>query len=88
MGCFLLIGSSITARAFHKKRGRRFEPWLLGVTIILGLRFVLMQAAELYDCDCDLLFRVYKAARFCTVGLHFLHVVIGLIGLVIVFCFR
>ena len=88
LGCFLLIGSSITARAFHSNAGRRWEMWTLVATLVLGGGFVVMQAFEFYDCDCDLLYTVYKAARFCTVGLHFLHVVVGLVGLIVILGFR
>lgn len=47
----------------------------------MGLGFIGVQLAEFYTCGCDVLFCVYQAACFCTVGLHFLHVLGGLIGL-------
>jgi len=70
------------------KGGSGYDYLALCATLFLGRGFIVMQAFEFYDCDCDILFTVYNAARFCTVGLHFLHVVIGLVGLLVIFSFR
>lgn len=50
---------------------------------MLGIRFILLQLFEFYDCDCDVLRRVYYACSFCTVGLHFTHVFMGVAGLIV-----
>ena len=87
LGCFLLIGSSLTVTAYHHRVGLESASLFLLFTLVLGVGFVVLQVFEMYDCECDWVYSVYYAACFRTVGLHFLHVVIGLIGLVIVFIF-
>lgn len=59
---------------------------MLLCTIILGWGFLGIQLFEFYTCDCDLLFCVYQAVCFCTVGLHFMHVLGGIIALTILLC--
>lgn len=81
LGCFILIGSSILITAYHHRLGYNYSFILLLSTILLGACFILLQLYEFYDCDCGLLYRVYYAAAFCTVGLHFSHVLLGLIVL-------
>lgn len=48
-------------------------------TLVLGGGFVLLQMYEFFDCECDLLRSSYYATAFCTVGLHFTHVILGLV---------
>lgn len=87
LGCFLLIGSSLTVTAYHHRVGLGGSSLFLLATLVLGFSFVVLQVFEMYDCECDWVYSVYYAACFSTVGLHFLHVVVGLIGLVVVFVF-
>lgn len=82
-GCFLLIGSSVTVTAFHHKINRVWGTFHLLSTILLGIGFVCLQVVEFRECYVDLVRTVYHAACFCTVGLHFSHVVIGLAFLVV-----
>nr|YP_009139755.1 cytochrome c oxidase subunit III [Ogmocotyle sikae]AKG49752.1 cytochrome c oxidase subunit 3 [Ogmocotyle sikae] len=81
LGCFLLIGSSITVTAYHHSMGLSGAYMHLIFTLILGGGFVVLQLYELYECRCCLISSVYFAACFCTVGLHFLHVLLGMGGL-------
>nr|UDU84941.1 cytochrome c oxidase subunit 3 [Orientocreadium sp. HS] len=83
LGCFLLIGSSISATAYHHAGGLNNSVWLLVVTLILGSGFLLLQLWEFYDCECDIIHSVYHAGSFCTVGLHFSHVLAGVVALVV-----
>ena len=85
LGCFLLIGSSITVSAFHSWVCLRGGYFFLLLTLLLGLGFVVLQMFEFYECECDWFYSVYYAASFSTVGLHFLHVVAGLVGLRLIF---
>nr|YP_009166777.1 cytochrome c oxidase subunit III [Explanatum explanatum]ALC75064.1 cytochrome c oxidase subunit 3 [Explanatum explanatum] len=87
LGCFLLIGSSLTVTAYHHSVGLGSSSFFLLLTLVLGFGFVVLQIFEMYDCECDWVYSVYYAACFSTVGLHFLHVVLGLLGLVIIFAF-
>nr|UAM92203.1 cytochrome c oxidase subunit III [Fischoederius sp. 1 RG-2021] len=85
LGCFLLIGSSLTVTAYHHSVGTKYGSLFLLATLLLGLSFVILQIYEMYDCECDWIYSVYYAACFSTVGLHFLHVLIGLVGLSVIF---
>lgn len=78
LGCFLLIGSSITVTAYHHSMGLKEGYIHLLFTLILGGSFVFLQLFELYECECSLVSSVYYAACFSTVGLHFLHVLLGM----------
>lgn len=85
LGCFLLLGSSLTASACH-----RFFKWdtgcyfLLFLTMVLGLGFVVVQMWEMDEIIVNIYDNRFYARCFCTVGLHFRHVVLGLIGLGVV----
>nr|YP_009681601.1 cytochrome c oxidase subunit III [Tracheophilus cymbius]QDP13008.1 cytochrome c oxidase subunit 3 [Tracheophilus cymbius] len=81
LGCFILIGSSITASAYHHYLGSWQSRVFLLLTIFLGCCFILLQVFEFYDCECDLTYCVYQACCLCTVGLHFSHVVGGVVAL-------
>nr|YP_003934523.1 cytochrome c oxidase subunit III [Benedenia hoshinai]ABK58252.1 cytochrome c oxidase subunit 3 [Benedenia hoshinai] len=79
-GCFLLLSSSVTVTAYHHNLGVNSNiNFNLLLTIILGIGFVLLQGFEFNECDLTILNSSYHASCFCTVGLHFTHVVIGLI---------
>nr|YP_010461147.1 cytochrome c oxidase subunit III [Carassotrema koreanum]UUF91996.1 cytochrome c oxidase subunit III [Carassotrema koreanum] len=79
LGSCILLGSSVTATAYHHSRGLQGSSLYVWLTVVLGLSFVLLQLSELYDCECDILGGVYHAVSFSTVGLHFLHVFIGVV---------
>lgn len=81
LGCFVLTGSSITVTTYHHFIGSAYRSPFLLLTIILGRRFIGLQIFEFYECGCDITFCVYDAVCFCTVGLHFLHVLGGLVAL-------
>nr|YP_011003935.1 cytochrome c oxidase subunit 3 [Dactylogyrus simplex]WPS93113.1 cytochrome c oxidase subunit 3 [Dactylogyrus simplex] len=84
-GCFLLIGSSVTATGFHHSAGTRSGDVHLLATLILGAGFVWLQLIEFGECPVSIVSSVYHASCFCTVGLHFSHVLIGLIFLAVLF---
>nr|AFD18216.1 cytochrome c oxidase subunit III [Neobenedenia melleni] len=82
-GCFLLLSSSINVTAYHHEIGINNGLSInLLLSIILGFGFVLLQVFEFMECDLTILNSSYHASCFCTVGLHFTHVVIGLILLI------
>nr|YP_009650985.1 cytochrome c oxidase subunit III [Uvitellina sp. SSS-2019]QCY72811.1 cytochrome c oxidase subunit 3 [Uvitellina sp. SSS-2019] len=85
LGCFILGGSSVTATAYHHNLGSFSSRYFLLFTIFLGCCFIGLQLVEFYDCGCDLSFCVYQASCFCTVGLHFLHVLGGVLALFVLF---
>lgn len=78
LGSFLLIGSRITVTCFHHCVGLRHGWGFLWLTMALGFMFVVLQLFEFYDCGCDVLGDSFYCSCFCTVGLHFIHVVVGL----------
>lgn len=51
--------------------------------IILGFCFILMQIFEFFDCGADVIDCFYYSCCFCTVGLHFSHVLVGLVALIV-----
>lgn len=81
LGCFLLLGSSITVTAFHHLLGYESAWILLLLTIVLGFGFVILQMFEMKEIFINIFDRRFHARRFCTVGLHFSHVVLGVVGL-------
>nr|UFQ88851.1 cytochrome c oxidase subunit III [Rhinebothroides sp. MZUSP 8020]UFQ88863.1 cytochrome c oxidase subunit III [Rhinebothroides sp. MZUSP 8021]UFQ88923.1 cytochrome c oxidase subunit III [Rhinebothroides sp. MZUSP 8026] len=81
LGCFLLLGSSITVTGFHHLLSWEWSWVLLVLTILLGIAFVFMQLAEMNDISMNIFDTSFHASSFCTVGLHFSHVLLGIIGL-------
>ncbi len=71
----------MTATASHHCLGLEASKIFMSVTLFLGFCFVLLQLYEFHDCGCDFLSRSYYDAAFSVVGLHFSHVVLGLLGL-------
>jgi len=84
VGSVLLLGSSITVTGFHHLYEYRYSSVLLALTIILGLGFVVLQMVEMDEVYINLFNSAFHATRFCTVGLHFSHVLIGALGLFLV----
>lgn len=84
LGCFLLLGSSITVTGFHHVLYWEYSYILLALTIILGASFIILQMYEMKEVAIKLVDRRFHASSFCTVGLHFSHVLIGVIGLCVI----
>nr|BBB87233.1 cytochrome c oxidase subunit 3 [Moniezia sp. MN-2015] len=84
LGCFILLGSSITITAFHHLLGWNWSWVLLVLTIMLGGSFVVLQLAEMNEVFVNILDTSFHASSFCTVGLHFSHVVLGVVGFLFV----
>nr|APY18541.1 cytochrome c oxidase subunit 3 [Schyzocotyle acheilognathi] len=82
LGCFLLLGSSITVTGFHHVLFWRYSYILLALTIFLGFCFVGLQLYEMNEVFVNLVDTSFHASSFCTVGLHFSHVLVGVVGLV------
>nr|WRY68995.1 cytochrome c oxidase subunit 3 [Cichlidogyrus tilapiae] len=81
-GCFLLIGSSLTVTSFHHMMNLKEGVFHLIATILLGFGFIGLQMIEFSECPVFLVSSVYHACCFSAVGLHFSHVLIGVIGLI------
>nr|UFQ88299.1 cytochrome c oxidase subunit III [Rhinebothrium flexile]UFQ88323.1 cytochrome c oxidase subunit III [Rhinebothrium flexile] len=81
LGCFILLGSSITVTGFHHLMGWEWSWVLLVLTILLGVSFVGLQLAEMNDISMNIFDSSFHASSFCTIGLHFSHVILGAIGL-------
>lgn len=84
LGCFLLLGSRITVTAFHHILNYKLAWVLLLLTAVLGVCFVALQMVELNEVLISITDRRFHASRFCTIGLHFRHVLLGVVGLVTV----
>nr|UFQ88875.1 cytochrome c oxidase subunit III [Rhinebothrium sp. MZUSP 8022]UFQ88887.1 cytochrome c oxidase subunit III [Rhinebothrium sp. MZUSP 8023] len=81
LGCFLLLGSSITITGFHHLLTWEWSWVLLLLTILLGVAFIFMQMVEMNEICINIFDSSFHASSFCTVGLHFSHVLLGVIGL-------
>nr|UTE83531.1 cytochrome c oxidase subunit 3 [Raillietina sp. HL-2022] len=81
LGCFLLLGSSITITGFHHLLEWSYSWILLVFTLILGAGFVGLQIYEIWECDVSILSSSYCASSFCTVGAHSIHVLLGVIAM-------
>ena len=80
LGCFILLGSSVTITAFHHLLCWKGSWILLTLTIALGFCFVVLQLIEVDEVLVNILDASFYASRLCTVGLHFSHVVLGVIA--------
>nr|YP_010947748.1 cytochrome c oxidase subunit III [Azygia robusta]WMH04195.1 cytochrome c oxidase subunit III [Azygia robusta]WMH04207.1 cytochrome c oxidase subunit III [Azygia robusta] len=83
--CFLLLGSSITATAFHHNLGLGGSNFYLVCTLLLGACFVGAQLYEFHLCEFSWSDGAFYSVCFCIVGLHFSHVVLGLLGFLVFF---
>nr|UFQ88743.1 cytochrome c oxidase subunit III [Rhinebothrium scobinae]UFQ88755.1 cytochrome c oxidase subunit III [Rhinebothrium scobinae] len=81
LGCFVLLGSSITVTGFHHLMSWDWSWILLLLTLILGVSFVGLQLWEMNEISIVIFDSSFHASSFCTVGLHFSHVILGAIGL-------
>nr|UFQ89043.1 cytochrome c oxidase subunit III [Scalithrium magniphalum] len=81
LGCFVLLGSSVTVTGFHHLMSWEWSWVLLLLTLLLGVSFVGLQLWEMNEIFVNIFDTSFHASSFCTVGLHFSHVVLGAIGL-------
>nr|YP_010286160.1 cytochrome c oxidase subunit III [Mosgovoyia sp. SQ20]UKS07998.1 cytochrome c oxidase subunit III [Mosgovoyia sp. SQ20] len=84
LGCFVLLGSSVTITGFHHVMSWRWSWVLLLFTVFLGLAFVALQIVELGEAAMNGNDGSFYISSFCTVGLHFIHVLLGVLGLITV----
>nr|UFQ89187.1 cytochrome c oxidase subunit III [Spongiobothrium sp. MZUSP 7999] len=82
LGCFVLLGSSVTVTGFHHLMSWDLSWILLLLTILLGISFVCLQMIEMNEISMNIFDTSFHASSFCTVGLHFSHVVLGAVGLI------
>nr|UFQ88467.1 cytochrome c oxidase subunit III [Rhinebothriidae sp. DJM-2021] len=83
LGCFVLLGSSVTVTGFHHLIGWNWSWVLLVLTFVLGLSFVGLQMLEMNEIIMLLYDSSFYASSLCTVGLHFSHVLLGAVGILI-----
>lgn len=81
LGCFILLGSSVTVTGFHHLLGWNYSWLFLMLTIVLGFMFIMLQISEMEEIVANLFDTSFHASSLCTVGLHFSHVLLGVIGL-------
>nr|YP_009415136.1 cytochrome c oxidase subunit 3 [Breviscolex orientalis]ASL24589.1 cytochrome c oxidase subunit 3 [Breviscolex orientalis] len=84
VGCFLLLGSSISLTGFHHVMSWEFSWVLLSLTAILGLGFVSLQLIEFSEDTILFYSNGFYSACLATVGLHFSHVLLGVVGMLLV----
>lgn len=81
LGCFLLLGSRVTITGFHHLLNWEYSWVLLLLTIVLGIRFMFLQVYEIGVCEIKILDSSFHASRFCTIGAHARHVLLGVIAM-------
>nr|QYC97730.1 cytochrome c oxidase subunit 3 [Diplostomoidea sp. MSB para 30071] len=86
LGSIILLSSSILVTGFHFNYGLAGCHWYLFFGVVLGFCFMLVQFFEFmessyYFVDCP-----YYVVAYSTVGLHFLHVLGGVLVLFIILC--
>nr|UFQ88443.1 cytochrome c oxidase subunit III [Rhinebothrium sp. LRP 10407] len=82
LGCFILLGSSVTITGFHHLMPWSYSWVLISLTVILGVSFVFLQLAELNEISLSMTDSSFHASSFCTVGLHFSHVLLGVVAMI------
>nr|YP_008994154.1 cytochrome c oxidase subunit III [Metagonimus yokogawai]AGN12756.1 cytochrome c oxidase subunit III [Metagonimus yokogawai] len=83
LGCVLLLSSSLTATAYHHCYSFWYSKGYLFLSIVLGIGFLCVQIVEFYTCECDHLQSWHYSAAFFVVGLHFLHVLAGVVAMIL-----
>nr|YP_009178846.1 cytochrome c oxidase subunit III [Pseudanoplocephala crawfordi]ALJ78641.1 cytochrome c oxidase subunit 3 [Pseudanoplocephala crawfordi] len=84
LGCFFLLGSSLTVTSYHHLINWELSWVPLLLTIILGSMFIFLQMFEMEEIMINIYDTTFHASSFCTVGLHFSHVLLGVIALITV----
>lgn len=88
LNTILLLYSGISATAAHHAfiaKDRNSSLLYLGIALLLGFTFAILQAFEYFSSTFDISDSSYSSAFFMLTGLHGLHVIIGAIFLFIVF---
>lgn len=80
VGCFLLLGSSITATAFHHNLGLACSYKWYYMTLLLGALFIILQIYEFRQAELDWSNSIYYSCCYSVVGLHCIHVFLGLLA--------
>lgn len=91
VGCFLLLGSSVSITGFHHVLGWEHSWVLLLLTTLLGRLFVWLQLIEFSETDINFFSKGFYRACLRTISLHFVHVLVGVIsmlGIVVVGVYR
>nr|WCL38741.1 cytochrome c oxidase subunit 3 [Caryophyllaeus brachycollis] len=79
VGCFLLLGSSISITGFHHILGWEHSSLLLVLTAVLGIGFILLQLIEFSEAIVGFSWNGFYSASLATIGLHFSHVGVGVL---------
>nr|ASL24601.1 cytochrome c oxidase subunit 3 [Khawia sinensis] len=83
VGCFLLLGSSISITGFHHVLSWEYSYILLCLTALLGSGFVILQVIEFAEAAVGFSWNGFYGACLGTVGLHFTHVFVGVLMMII-----
>lgn len=86
LGCIVLLSSSIFVTGFHFNYGLRHCSWYLFFGIILGFCFMLVQFFEFGDSPFYFIDCPYYVVAYSTIGLHFFHVLGGVLVLSTILC--
>nr|WRW53953.1 cytochrome c oxidase subunit III [Strigea falconis] len=86
LGSIVLLSSSVLVTGFHFNYGLGYGYWYLVFGIILGFCFMLVQFFEFAESVSLFVDGPYYGVAYSTVGLHFLHVLGGVLILTVIVC--
>nr|QIX04625.1 cytochrome c oxidase subunit 3 [Brachylecithum sp. PakAb2] len=81
LGTSVLFVSSVTVASYHHSMGIPVGVFSLKLTFWLGVLFILLQYGEFRECCLNLIDSGYSSASLCAVGLHLVHVFVGVFSL-------
>nr|YP_009092183.1 cytochrome c oxidase subunit 3 [Dicrocoelium dendriticum]AHG06508.1 cytochrome c oxidase subunit 3 [Dicrocoelium dendriticum] len=81
IGTAILFVSSVSVAAYHHSMGSPVGLFNLKLTFWLGMSFVVLQYSEFRECCVCLVDSGYSSSSLCAVGLHLLHVFVGVLSL-------
>lgn len=87
LNTLLLFYSGVAATLAHHyfiSQNKKGSEFYLGIGIILGIFFVILQGYEYYHSSFDIADSIYGSSFFMLTGLHGFHVITGLIFLSII----
>nr|QIX04637.1 cytochrome c oxidase subunit 3 [Brachydistomum sp. PakPr2] len=81
IGTAVLFVSSVSVAGYHHAMGTSSGLFSLKLTFWLGILFCLLQYREFRECCVSVVDSSYFSSSLCAVGLHLLHVFVGVFSL-------
>nr|YP_009092171.1 cytochrome c oxidase subunit 3 [Dicrocoelium chinensis]AHG06496.1 cytochrome c oxidase subunit 3 [Dicrocoelium chinensis] len=81
IGTAILFVSSVSVAGYHHAMGTSMGLFNLKLTFWLGVLFIVLQYNEFWECCVCVVDSGYSSSSLCAVGLHLLHVFVGVFSL-------